>query len=43
MVQVGIQDVTIKMLGQWESPASQRYVHTPREQLAEISVRLAQE
>ena len=40
--QVGIQDVTIKMYGRLESSAFQCYVRTPREQLAGISVQLAQ-
>ena len=37
---VGVEDSTIKMLGRWESAAYQRYLRTPRETLAAISVRL---
>ena len=33
----GIQDATIKMLGRWQSSAYQRYIRTPREDLAAIS------
>ena len=36
----GIGDATIMMLGRWQSSAYQRYVNTPREQLAGISKRL---
>ena len=42
VAQVGIQDVTLKMLGRLESSTFQCYVRTPREQLAGISVQLAQ-
>ena len=38
---VGLEDSVIKMLGRWESTAYQRYIHTPRDTLAAISVRLA--
>ena len=37
----GVQDATIKMLGRWKSSAYQLYVKTPREELADISKRLA--
>ena len=40
---VGLEDSVIKMLGRWESTAYQRYIHTPRDTLAAISVRLAEE
>jgi len=40
--QVGVEDATIKMLGRWESAAYQRYIRTPRDQLASLSSRLAQ-
>lgn len=40
--QVGVEDATIKMLDQWESSAYQRYICTPRDQLASLSSRLAQ-
>ena len=33
----GVEDSTIKMLGRWKSSAYQRYIKTPREQLASIS------
>ena len=39
--QAGIEDAVIKMLGRWESAAYQRYVRTPRDQLAAVSSRLA--
>ena len=35
--QAGIEDAVIKMLGRWESAAYQRYVRTPRDQLAAVS------
>lgn len=38
----GIEDSVIKMLGRWESSAYQRYLRTPRESLAAVSVRLVQ-
>ena len=38
---VGIQDSTIKMLGQWKSEVYQLYIHTPREHLAALTPRLA--
>ena len=34
---VGISDVTIKVLGQWESSAYLRYIRTPRLELVHIS------
>ena len=37
---VGIEDSVIKMLGRWESAAYQRYIRTPRAQLAAISSQL---
>ena len=40
--QAGVEDATVKMLGRWESAAYQRYIRTPRDQLAAISARLAQ-
>ena len=40
--QIGIRDLTIKMLGRWESAAYQQYIQTPRETLAAISAVLAQ-
>ena len=40
--QAGIEDATVKMLGRWELAAYQRYICTPRDQLAARSVRLAQ-
>ena len=39
--QAGIEDAVIKMLGRWKSSAYQRYVRTPRDQLAAIASRLA--
>ena len=39
--QAGIEDAVIKMLGRWESAAYQRYVRTPRDQLAAVSSHLA--
>ena len=36
----GVEDSTIKMLGRWKSSAYQRYIKTPREQLASISKKL---
>ncbi len=36
----GMEDSVIKMLGRWKSSAYQRYVRTPRKQLAEFSKRL---
>ena len=39
--QAGVKDSFIKMLGHWESAAYQRYVRTPRDQLAAISSHLA--
>jgi len=33
---VGVEDATIKMLGRWESSAYQRYIRTPRDQLASL-------
>lgn len=36
-----ISDVTIKILGRWKSCAYQRYIKTPRDQLAAISRSLA--
>ena len=39
----GVEDATIKMLGQWKSSAYQLYVRTPREQLAAISKKLSGE
>ena len=35
-----MEDSVIKMLGRWKSSAYQRYVRTPRKQLAEFSKRL---
>jgi len=35
--QLGVEDATIKMLGWWESSAYQRYIRTPRDQLASLS------
>ena len=40
--QAGVEDTFIKMLGRWESAAYQKYIRTPRDQLAAISARLAQ-
>ena len=37
----GIEDSTIKMLGRWRSSAYHRYIKMPREQLAQVSGRLA--
>ena len=37
----GIQDSLIKILGRWQSSAYQLYVHLPRESLAIMSSRLA--
>ena len=39
--QQGVEDSTIKMLGRWKSAAYQLYIKTPREQLANISKKLA--
>ena len=36
----GVKDSTITMLGCWKSSAYQRYIKTPREQLASISKKL---
>ena len=38
--QAGIEDSVVKMLGRWESAAYQRYIRTPRDQLAAISNQL---
>ena len=40
--QVGVEDSVIKMLGHWESASYQRYIRTPRDQLAAISSCLTQ-
>ena len=37
----GVQDSLIKILGRWQSPAYQLYVQFPRESLASVSSRLA--
>lgn len=37
---MGVEDSMIKMLGRWESAAYQRYIRTPRDTLAAVSVRL---
>ena len=37
----GIEDSTIQLLGQWQSAAFLRYVRTPQERLAALSVTLA--
>ena len=39
--QAGLEDSMVKILGRWESSAYQRYIRTPRDTLAAISVRLA--
>ena len=39
--QAGLEDSMVKMLGRWESSAYQRYIRTPRDTLAAISVHLA--
>ena len=39
--QAHISDAHIKMLGRWRSDAYQRYIRTPRQQLAELTKRLA--
>jgi hypothetical protein len=39
---LGIEDSTIQMLGWWRSSAFLQYIQTPKEQLAELSVALAQ-
>ena len=36
----GLEDSLVKMLGRWESTAYQRYIKTPRETLAALSLRL---
>ena len=36
----GVEDSTIKLLGRWESDAFQRYIRTPRNELALLSVQL---
>ena len=38
---VGVENSTIQLLGQWQSGAFLRYVRTPAEQLAKLSVVLA--
>lgn len=42
-VRRGIGDATIQMLGRWKSDAYRAYIKTPRDQLAEVSRRLARE
>ena len=39
--QADIEDSVVKMLGLWDSAAYQRYIRTPRDQLAAISTQLA--
>jgi hypothetical protein len=39
---LGIEDSTIQILGRWRSSAFLQYIRTPKEQLAELSVALAQ-
>ena len=36
----GIEDSVIKLLGRWESEAFQRYIKTPRSELARLSMQL---
>lgn len=36
----GVEDSAIQLLGRWHSAAYQRYIRTPREQLAAVSARL---
>ena len=40
--QAGIEDSVVKMLWHWKSSAYQRYLRTPRDQLAAISSRLTE-
>ena len=39
--QVGLEDSVIQALGRWSSAAFLLYIHTPREQLAQFTARLA--
>ena len=39
--QAGLEDSVVKMMGRWESSAYLRYIRTPRDSLAAISVCLA--
>ena len=39
--QAGLEDSVVKMMGRWESSAYLRYICTPRDSLATISVHLA--